>query len=144
MNKTNSFALIYLTFALLVSACASKNLVQAPDTQPGDQLKVEYLVCSWCTNRELTGLANQEAGHSRITNISPLFWKFNLEGKWQVSASGWLYEPHGKWQLKGLNTIVLEKSKGKSRTYQANFKNEGADLYLEDEDSKFLVLSECE
>ena len=150
MNKTNSLALIYLTFALLITACASKKIAQAPDTQPGDQLKAEYLVGSWCTNRDLTGEANKNAGHSRITNISPLFWEFNQEGKWQVSASGWLYEHHGKWQLKGLNTIVLEKSKGKPKSYQANFKNDGADLYLqaeaeeEGEAGKFLVLSGCE
>ena len=150
MNKTNSFALIYLTFALLVSACASKNLVQAPDTQPGDQLKAEYMVGSWCTNRELTATANKEVGHSALTNISPLFWKFKQDGKWQVSASGWLFESHGSWKLKGLNTMLLEKSKGKPKSYQANFKNDGADLYLEEkaeeegEAGKFLVLSGCE
>jgi len=144
MNKKFSFALVFLMFALLVSACAEKRLVQVPDTQPGDQLKAEYMVGNWCTNRELTSKTNRDAGHSGMTNVSPLFWKFKQDGKWQVSASGWLYESHGEWKLKGLNTLHLEKSKGKPLSYQANFQNAGADLFLEDEDEKFLILSVCE
>ena len=89
MNKKNSLALVYLTFALLISACAEKNLVRAPDTLPGDQLKAEYRVGNWCTNRELTSDANQDAGHSALTNIPPLFWNFKQDGSWQVSAAGW-------------------------------------------------------
>jgi hypothetical protein len=143
MNNKFNLALVYLTFALLVSACAEKTLVQVPDTQPGDRLKVEYMVGNWCTNRELTGKANQDAGHSALTNISPLYWNFKLGGDWQVSASGWMYEGHGKWKLKGLNTMVLEKSKSKPKDYQAIFKDDGKSLYLEDEDGKFLVLSAC-
>jgi hypothetical protein len=144
MNKKNSLALVYLTFALLISACAEKNLVRAPDTLPGDQLKAEYMVGNWCTNRELTGKTNMDAGNSGLTNISPRFWQFKRAGIWQVSVSGWLYESHGKWWLEGLNTMVLEESKRKPKSYQANFKNDGADLFLEDEDGKFLVLSGCE
>jgi hypothetical protein len=144
MNKKYSLALVYLTVALLVSACTAKNLVEAPDTQPGDQLKAEYMVGNWCTNRELTGKTNRDAGHSALSNISPLFWEFKQGGKWQVSASGWLYENHGEWKLKGLNTLLLKKSKGKPKSYQANFKNDGADLFLEDDEGKFLVLSGCE
>ena len=144
MTKKYSPALMYLTFALLVSACAGENLVLAPDTQPGDQLKAEYMVGNWCTNRELTGKTNKDAGHSALANISPLFWNFKLGGDWQVSVSGWLYENHGQWRLEGLNTMVLEKPKTKPRSYQANFINDGADLQLEDEDGKFLVLSACE
>lgn len=144
MNKKYSLAFVTLTIALLVSACGGKKLVQAPDTQPGDQLKAEYMVGSWCTNRELTGKTNRDAGHSSLANISPLFWKFKQDGGWQVSRSGWVFESNGKWKLKGLNTLVLEKSKGKPSSYLAIFKNDGADLFLEDEDKKFLVLSECE
>ena len=144
MNKKYRLALVYLTVALLVSACAAKNLVEAPDTQPGDQLKAEYMVGTWCTNRELTGKTNRDAGHSALSNISPLFWEFKQGGKWQVSASGWLYENHGEWKLKGLNTLLLKKSKGKPLSYKANFKNAGADLFLEDKDEKYLVLSLCE
>jgi len=145
MNKINSLALVYLTIALLLSACAgTTNKVKAPDTQAGDQLKADYLVANWCTNRDLTSTTNMNAGHSALTHVSPQFWKFKENGQWQVSASGWMYESHGEWKLKGLNTLLLEKSKGKPLSYQANFKNGGADLFLEDEDGKFLVLSLCE
>jgi hypothetical protein len=144
MNKNNSLAFVYLSFALLVSACAAKNLVEVPDTQPGDQLKAEYMVGDWCTNRELTGTTNRDAGHSALTNISPVYWRFEQGGDWQVSTTGWMYEDHGSWQLKGLNTLVLDKPKGKPSDYQANFKDDGADLYLEDDEAKFLVLSVCE
>ena len=144
MNRKNSLTLVYLTVALLVSACAGEKLVQAPDTQPGDQLKAEYMVGNWCTNRELTAKTNMDAGHSALTNVSPLFWKFKADGKWQVSQSGWVFESHGEWKLKGLNTFVLKKSKGKPLSYQANFQNAGTDLFLEDEEGKFLILSGCE
>ena len=150
MNKTTRFALAYLSIALLVSACASSKPMQAPDTQPGDQLKAEYMVGSWCTNRELTAKANQEVGHSALTNVKPLFWNFKQDGTWQISDSGWLFESHGSWKLNGLNTFVLKASKGKTRNFEANFKNEGADLYLQEEAEeegetrKFLVLSGCE
>ena len=144
MNKNNSLALVYLSFALLVSACATKNLVEVPDTQPGDQLKAEYMVGDWCTNRELTGMTNKDAGHSALTNISPLYWRFEQGGDWQVSTTGWMYEDHGSWQLKGLNTMVLDKPKGKPSDYQAKFEDDGVNLYLEDEEGKFLVLSGCE
>jgi hypothetical protein len=144
MNNKFNLALVYLTFALLVSACAgTTNMVKTPDTQPGDQLKPEYMVGNWCTNRELTSQTNHDAGHSSLTNVSPLFWKFKQDGSWQVSASGWMFESHGEWKLEGLNTIVLDKPKGKALSYQANFKNGGADLFFEDEDGKFLILSEC-
>ena len=145
MNRINSLAFVYLTIALLVSACAgTTNRPKAPETQPGDQLKAEYLVANWCTNRDLTAKTNRDAGHSSLSNISPLFWKFKENGKWQISTSGWIYESHGEWKLEGLNTLLLEKSKGKPLIYKANFKNAGADLFLEDEDEKFLVLSLCE
>lgn len=145
MNRQNSLALVYLTIAFLVSACAgTTNQVKAPETQPGDQLKAEYMVANWCTNRKLTAKTNMDAGHSGLTNVSPLFWKFKANGEWQISTSGWIYEGHGEWKLEGLNTLLLEKAKGKPLSYKANFKNAGADLFLEDEDEKFLVLSLCE
>jgi len=141
MNKKICLALAYLTFALLLSACATKKLLEAPDTLPGDQLKPEYMVGNWCTNRELTGQTNKDAGHSALTNISSKFWNFNQDRTWQISISGSIYEGHGKWQFKELNTMVLEPAQGKLMNYQASFKD--SDLYLKDEEGKFLVLSEC-
>jgi hypothetical protein len=142
MNKKNCFAFAYLTFALLLSACATKKLLEAPDTLPGEQLKADYMVGNWCTDRELTGQTNRDAGHSALANISPLFWNFNQDGTWQISVSGSLYENHGQWRLKGLDTMVLERSEGKPRNFQASFKD--SSLYLKDDEEKFLVLSECE
>ena len=141
MNKKICLALAYLTFALLISACAGQKILEAPDTLPGDQLKEEYMVGKWCTDRELTGKTNRDAGHSGLANISPLFWSFKQGGTWQVSVSGWLYENHGKWSIKGLDTMVLERSKGQPRNFQASFKD--SSLYLKDDEEKFLVLSEC-
>jgi hypothetical protein len=142
MNKKNCLGLACLTIALLLSACATKKLLEAPDTLPGDQLKAEYMVGNWCTNRELTGQTNKDAGHSALSNISPRFWNYNQDGTWQVSTSGSLYENHGKWRLKELNTMILEPLQGKPMNYQASFKD--LDLYLEDDEGKFLVLSECD
>jgi hypothetical protein len=144
MKKSTRSAFVCLIFALLVSACATKSMVEVPDTQPGDRLKPEYMVGNWCTNRELTGETNREAGHSQLTNISPRFWNFKQGGDWQVSASGWMYESHGSWKLGGRNMMVLKSEKGALERYQANFKNGGVDLFLEDDDGKFLVLSGCE
>jgi hypothetical protein len=141
MNKKICRTIAYLTFASLLSACAGQKILEAPDTLPGDQLKEEYMVGKWCTDRELTGKTNRDAGHSSLSNISPLFWSFRQDGSWQVSASGWLYENHGKWSIKGLDTMVLERSKGQPRNFQASFKD--SSLYLKDEEEKFLVLSEC-
>ncbi len=142
MNKKFYLALASLTFALLLSACAGNKILDAPDTLPGDQLKKDYMVGNWCTNRELTGQTNKDAGHSALSNTRPLYWSFKQDGSWQVSTSGWLYENNGKWRLKGLNTMVLERSEGKPMNYQASFKD--SDLYLKDDEEKFLVLSECE
>lgn len=141
MNKNNCFALAGLMFILLLTACAGPKIIEAPDTLPGDQLKEEYMVGRWCTDRELTGKTNRDAGHSGMTNISPLFWSFKQDGTWQVSVSGWLYENHGKWRIKGLDTMVLERSKGEPRNFRASFKD--SSLYLKDEEEKFLVLSAC-
>jgi len=141
MNKNNYFTLAGLMFTLLLSACAGQKILMAPDTLPGDQLKEEYMVGNWCTDRELTSTINRDAGHSALSNISPLFWSFKQGGTWQVSVSGWLYENHGTWRIKGLDTMVLEQSKAKPRNFQASFKD--SSLYLKDEEEKFLVLSEC-
>ena len=144
MNKTNIRSILFLALALLVTACASPELVLAPDTQAGDQLKPEYMVGDWCTNRDLTSQTNRDAGQSALSNVSPKFWRYREDGSWQYSASGWFYESYGKWQLDGLNTMILERNKGKPKPYQANFKEGGVDLYLEDEEGTFLVLSRCD
>lgn len=143
--KSDNF-IIVVTFAitLLVSACANKQqLVMAPDTGPGDQLKPEYMIGDWCTNRDLTSQANKDSGHSALSNLSPQYWRFIDGGGWQNAKSGWLYRDHGKWQLEGLNTMILERQELDPRRYQANFKNEGKDLYLLDEEGKFIILSRC-
>ena len=134
-----------VALALLVSACANKQqLVMAPDTGPNDQLKPEYMIGDWCTNRELTSQANIAAGHSALANLSPNNWRFIVGGGWQNAESGWLYRDYGKWQLEGLNTMILARPEVDPRRYQANFKNEGKDLYLLDDEDKFLILSRCD
>ena len=145
MESNNFFIVVTFAITLLVSACANKQqLVMAPDTGPGDQLKPEYMVGDWCTNRELTSQANKNAGHSALSNLSPQYWRFIDGGDWQNADSGWLYLDYGNWQLEGLNTMILERQEVKPRRYQANFKNEGKDLYLLDEEDKFLILSRCD
>lgn len=142
MNKSNRTAFVLVLLSALVSACASTPIVEVPETQPGDQLKSEFMVGNWCTNRELTADTNREAGHSQMTNVSPRRWNFKDGGQWQVSDTGWLYENHGKWKLEGRNVLVL-KGKGEPKKYEASFRNGGYDLFLEDEEEKFLVLSAC-
>ena len=144
MKSNDIIAVVMLAITLLVSACANKQqLVMAPDTGPGEQLKPEYMIGDWCTNRDLTSQANKDAGHSALSNLSPQFWRFSDGGGWQNAESGWLFRDYGKWQLEGLNTMILERREVDPRRYQANFKNEGKDLYLLDEDDKFLILSRC-
>lgn len=116
----------------------------APDTGPGDRLKAEYMIGKWCTNRDLTSQSNKDAGHSALSNLSPQFWRFSEGGVWQNAESGWLYSDYGKWRLEDLNTLVLARTEADPRRYQANFKNEGKDLYLADDEDRFLVLSRCE
>jgi hypothetical protein len=55
-----------------------------------------------------------------------------------------MYSNYGTWQLEELNTLVINKPPADPVRYQANFKNEGQDLYLEDKDKKFLVLTRCD
>ena len=134
-----------VALALLVSACANRQaLVMAPDTGPGDQLRPEYVIGDWCTNRDLTSQANKDAGHSALSNLSPHYWRFSNGGSWQNAESGWLYSDYGEWQLEDLNTLILARTEADPRRYRANFKNEGKDLYLEDDEDKFLVLSRCD
>lgn len=141
MNEKNYFAFAGLIFTLLLGACAGPKTLEAPDTLPGDQIKGEYMVGRWCTDRELTAQSNRDAGHSGLLNLSSLFWSFKQDGTWQVSSSGWLYEDHGKWRIRGLDTLVLEQSEGEPGNFQASFKE--SSLYLTDEEGKFLVLSVC-
>lgn len=115
----------------------------APDTGPGDELKREYMIGEWCTNRELTSKTNKDAGLSALSNLSQQFWNFRESGSWQDSESGWMYSNYGKWQLEQPNTLILEKRGGEPVRYLATFKNEGTNLYLETEEKSFFVLSRC-
>ena len=144
--KTKIFAAVfYLSLLSLISACASNEaVVMAPDTQAGDQLKREYLVGEWCTNRELTSTANSEAGFSALLNISQEFWEFRESGSWHNSNTGWMFASYGKWQLKGRDRLILDRLQGDPVSYQARFENSGVDLYLKDDKDQFLVLSRCE
>ncbi|MCP4979748.1 MAG: hypothetical protein GY935_04545 [Gammaproteobacteria bacterium] len=144
MNNAKLARLAGLTLTLLLSACASETYLEAPDTKPGDQLHAEYLFGEWCSNRELTSQANKDAGHSAMINLTQVFWRFNDDGSWDDSASGWMYSSLGKWNLQGRDYFILEVNKGKSKNYQASFRNSGTDLYLQDEENQFLILSRCE
>lgn len=143
MCKAYRSAVQGLLFLLLLNACASNEAVLAPDTQAGARLQPEYLLGEWCNNRELTSKANSEAGHSALTNLSKVFWKFRSNGQWQNSASGWMYGHYGNWQLQPPDRFVLDPARGNAVVYQASFRNSGADLYLEDEKGQFLILSRC-
>ncbi len=116
----------------------------APDTMPGEQLKREYMIGKWCTNRDLTSQTNIDAGLSALSNISQQYWSFRETGTWKISASGWMYSNYGTWKLEGLNTLVIDNSSADALRYQADFKNAGQDLYLEDKDNKFLVMTRCD
>jgi hypothetical protein len=98
-------AIVCLSLLSLISACASNEAVIAPEIQTGDPLKHEYLVGKWCTNRELTSVANSDAGFSALLNVSKEFWKFTDDNKWQSAESGWIYKTLGKWQLEGRDTV---------------------------------------
>lgn len=116
----------------------------APDTMPGEQLKLEYMIGKWCTNRDLTAQTNKDTGLSTISNLTRQYWNLRETGTWQISETGWMYSNYGTWQLEGLNTLLINKPQADPVRYQANFKNGGQDLYLEDKDKKFLVLSRCD
>lgn len=148
MRKTSlAFAgnlLLIVGLALALNACSSRNTVVVPDTQPGDQLLNAYLLGDWCTNREETSNANRAAGHSALINVSPEFWRFAEDGGWDISNSGFLFESHGSWKLEGRDRLLLAKEGTSPKTYQAQFKNNGADLYLKDDKGQFLVIAHCD
>jgi hypothetical protein len=142
MRKQPHVVIGYFLLACLLSACASGPIIMVPDTQPSDQIKDEYLIGEWCTNREETATSNQEAGFSGILNVRPVFWRLRSEGQWDISVSGFLYEPYGSWQVDGLNTLLLGKKSMQGKPYQMQFKN--GDLYLTDDKGQFTVLSRCD
>jgi hypothetical protein len=96
-NSIRSIAL--LSLIVLVSACASQDLVMAPDTIPGEQLKQEYMIGKWCTDRDLTAQTNKDAGLSTISNLTRQYWNLRETGTWQISETGWMYSNYGTWQL---------------------------------------------
>ena len=148
MRKTSlAFAanlLLLACLALTLNACSSRNSVVVPDTQPGDQLLDAYMIGDWCTNREETSNANRAAGLSALINVSPEFWRFSEDGSWDTSNSGFLFESHGSWKLDGLDTLLLAKEGMAPNKYHAQFRNNGADLYLTDEKDQFLVIAHCD
>ena len=149
MRKTSlAFAgnlLLIAGLALTLNACSTKNpSVVVPDTQPGDQLLAAYMIGDWCTNREETSNANRAAGLSALINVSPEFWRFAEDGNWDISNSGFLFDSHGSWKLEGRDTLLLAKEGTTPKKYQAQFKNDGADLYLKDDEGQFLVIAHCD
>jgi hypothetical protein len=135
----------YLLIAIMLTACASDPIPVVPETQPGDQLQDEYMLGKWCTNRGETASSNQAAGFSGLLNVSPVFWRFGAEGKWDASTSGFMYQQIGGWKILGLNDLKLSRNGVEPKTYQANFKSgeKGPDLYLTDDKGQFTVLSRC-
>jgi len=136
--------IVYSSLFLLLSACASNEVMLAPNTQAGDQLEPRYLVGKWCDNRELTSTANSQAGHSAVLNLDNKFWKFKESGRWEDSGTGWMYAEFGEWQLQGRDTVILNPLRGNPTSYQARFQNSGVDLILQDQKGQFLVLSRCD
>jgi hypothetical protein len=136
----------YLLLATMLAACASSPTVPVPDTEPGDQIKYEYLVGKWCTNREQTAVSNQAAGFSGLLNVRPVFWRFGAAGDWDISTSGFLYETYGSWQIDGLDMLLLARKEMEPKPYQIYFKkgDDGTDLYLVDDKDQFTVLARCD
>jgi hypothetical protein len=137
--------LLVAGLALALGACSSKNpiAIVVPDTQPGDQLLTAYMVGDWCTNRQETSAANRAAGLSAMINVSPMFWRFTESGDWENSNSGFLFGRYGTWKLEGRDTLLLARDGTPPVQYQAQFKNNGVDLYLKDDKGQFLVLDHC-
>jgi len=92
----------------------------------------------------LTSVANSEAGHSALVNLSKLFWKFNAGGEWKNSASGYMYGLQGEWQLQPPDQLVLEPMRGKTTIYAASFRNGGIELVLKDQLGQFQIMSRCD
>lgn len=144
MKPRSIAVIVYTSLLLLVSACATDEVMPAPDTRAGDQLEAGYLVGKWCTNLELTGTANSQAGEDAVLDLEKQFWHFKASGNWQFSESGWMYSNHGEWQLQGRDTLLLDPLRGDPASYQASFTNAGADLYLKGQTGQFLVMSRCD
>ena len=143
MSITIKPVYVLLPVLLALASCASdKPKIIVPDTEPGDQLLNEYLVNDWCTNREETATANQEAGHSGLLNVRPLYWRFVEDGSWDISDSGFIFDRHGSWELLGRNQLQLSPEGQSPITYEARFQD--ANLFLIDTENQFLVLKECE
>lgn len=129
---------------LLLGACAtSKEMIEVPDSRPGDILEADYFLGTWCNNRKLTSAANSAAGHSALANLGKIFWRFSERGQWKESGTGWMYSLSGQWQLQPPNRLMLDPARGKPAIYEAGFKNSGIDLLLKDNNGQFLVLSRC-
>ena len=144
MRKSTSAVIGFLILAAVQSACSTHNTVIVPDTEPGDQLKSEYMVGDWCTNRQETADQNKAAGFSPLTNITKVFWRFSEDGEWRASSSGFIFEGQGNWSLEGLDTLNLARYDLQPKSYQAQFRNGGTDLFLIDEKEHYLVLTLCD
>ena len=144
MRNNSKPVALALALTILLGACASDEVVLAPDTRAGDQLRAEYLVGEWCGNRELTSKANSAAGHSALLNLAKHFWRLRPGGEWQKSDTGFVYSLHGEWKLQGGDRVLFKQLRGGTVIYQARFTNSGLNLYLEDSDGQFLVLSRCD
>ena len=146
MSKQPLTVFGYLLIATMLGACATTtSTVMVPETQPGDQIRDEYLLDKWCTNRGQTADSNLAAGFSGLLNVSPVFWRFNTENQWEASTSGFIYQPLGRWQLDGLDSLILTRNGREPKSYRVSFKSgeEGPDLYLVDDKGQFTVLSRC-
>ena len=145
MRRLLATVSVCLLLAIALSSCSSSSspMVIVPDTGPGDQIQGEYMIGKWCTNREETANANQEAGFSAMLNISPVFWRFGTEGQWDISDTGYVFDSFGQWQIDGLNNLLLGKKGGAPKRYHAQFKNGGTNLFLTDEKGHYWVLSHC-
>jgi len=145
MLKKSKAVFSYLLFATMLTACAAGPTVAVPDTKPGDQILNEYLVGKWCTNREQTAISNQAAGFSGLLNVRPVFWRFDTQGEWDISASGFLFENWGSWKIDGLDMLLLAKKGAAAKPYQVQFKNdeETTNLYLIDDEGQYTVLTHC-
>ena len=144
MPRSTFAALGIFLLAALQSACTTHNKVIVPDTEPGDQLKSEYMIGEWCTNREETADQNKAAGFSPLTNVTKVFWRFSEDGEWSASNSGFIFEGLGSWSLEGRDSLQLARENQQPNSYQAQFKNGGTDLFLVDDKGQYLVLSQCD
>ena len=74
--------ILALSLALLITACATDDVVLAPDTQAGDQLKHEYLVHTVTR----TGRIQHRFG-GRVVMIDAV-WPPGTRTAWPPSRSG--------------------------------------------------------